>query len=207
MTRKDWSPVKSNLFTIHFIRLKDRFVTKTLVWDINRTTNRYTFYLFILETRMTMNNDTSFNPAALLSQRYFPCQTSLSYTCPLIKTHLETWSMHMAQEISFVNQVSLKPLPQFSCVYPCSWMLNPFSEMMIITGHRSNMAADSIYLWGTVNYVTDPEICQADSACKALIDNVAGTPTHKRLSVFVLYSCGINRLLSLIRLTHCPEHK
>lgn len=49
---------------------------------------------------------------------------------------------------------------------------------MINTGQRSNIPADSIYLWGIANYVIDPEICQTDSACKALIDNVAGTPTH-----------------------------
>lgn len=51
-------------------------------------------------------------------------------------------------------------------------------EMMSNAGHRSNIAADSIYLWSIANYVIDPEICQADIACKALIDNAAGTPTY-----------------------------
>lgn len=45
-------------------------------------------------------------------------------------------------------------------------------------GQRLNVAADNIYLWSIANYVIDPEICQADTACKALIDNGAGTPTY-----------------------------
>lgn len=46
------------------------------------------------------------------------------------------------------------------------------------TGQRWNVAADSIFLWSIANYVIDPETCQADRACKTLIDNVAGIPTH-----------------------------
>lgn len=84
-----------------------------------------------------------------------------------------------------------------SCLYPC-WMLNPL-QIWWVTGQRSNIAPDSFYLCSVANYVIDPEVCRADSACKALIYNVVGTPTHWSLS-FLLHLYGINRLLLCVLL-------